>query len=133
MVFYRKSWAVIIAINDYQNEHIPTLLNAVNDGQKLSALLKNIGFETIEVYNTEANKESIMSLLVDDNNLPSKVTKEDRILIFFSGHGISIPNRRNNRKTGYIVPYDGNASAINSLIDFNDLVQKSVDNLVAKH
>jgi hypothetical protein len=130
--FYDKSWAIIIAIDKYR--HVSPLRNAVNDGRRIASTMRNIGFdEIIELYNSHATKQTIMSLLIDDENLPSKVQKEDRILVFFAGHGISIPNKRNNSISGFIVPYDGDIKKITSLIDFNDFVKKSIDNLLAKH
>lgn len=129
---YRNSWAVIIGIDEYQ--HVPKLENAVNDAKQLAEILRDIGFnEIIELYNDATTKESIMSLFMDDDQLPDKVDFEDRILVFFSGHGTTLTNKRDQSTSGYIIPYNGQVGMASSLIEFNELVQKSVKRLAAKH
>jgi hypothetical protein len=129
---YGKSWAVVIGINDYQ--HISLLENAVNDAKQLADLLRNTGFdEVIELYDHDATKNSILSLLVDDDQLPNKIDFNDRLLVFFSGHCITHANKRDGSKTGYLIPSDGEKGKWNSMIEFNDLVQKCVNMINVKH
>lgn len=84
---YGKSWAVVIGINSYANPDETPLDNAVNDAKVLGNLLRDIGFEVIELYNEGATRENILSLIADD--LTNRVEAIDRVLIFFAGHAIT--------------------------------------------
>lgn len=56
---YRKSWAVVISINEYQKW--PKLEYAVNDAKAMARLLKQRGFdEVITILDGEATKERII-------------------------------------------------------------------------
>ena len=103
---YGKSWAIIIGIDDYQN--VNKLTNAVNDAREISELLENIGFDkVIEIYNKDATRDSITGYFLNDDELPSKLDENDRIVIFFADHGHSVINERDNSTSGYLIPYDG--------------------------
>jgi hypothetical protein len=101
---YRKSWALVIGINDYATYH-PPLRNAVNDAREVAKLLRFYGFNCQTLVNEEATKDAILGYLRD--TLPGQldVREEDRIVIFFAGHGISQEGKR-----GYIVPHGAQAA-----------------------
>ncbi|MFL6510666.1 MAG: caspase domain-containing protein [Nitrososphaera sp.] len=128
---YRKSWAIVIGINNYASTTEVPLDNAVNDAVELGNLLRDIGFEVRELYDENATKENITSLLADD--LINEVEDTDRILIFFAGHAITKKNKGDKSNSGYIIPYDGTSSKISSLIEFDDLVRKTAKRLAAIH
>ena len=71
-----------------------------------------------------------MSLIQD--KLPNQIHRDDRLLFFFSGHGHTLKNYRDGSPSGFIVPYDGNINKT-SLIEFDEIVKKSVQNILAKH
>jgi len=132
--YYKNSWAVVIGLDKYRDVQIPSLRNATNDAKLLSAMLKERGFDHIvELYDENATKCSIMSLLSDDSELPTKVTKDDRLLLFFSGHGTTIQSKKDGSNLGYIVPYDAEVSKRNSLIEFDDFVRTCSRFVPAKH
>lgn len=101
--FYHKSWAIVIGINKYNVW--PPLEYAVRDAQAVAQKLRESGFdEVIEILDKQATRERILTVLGAD--LPKKVTPEDRVLIFFAGHGQteSLPD---GKEQGYIIPVDG--------------------------
>jgi len=129
---YEKSWAVVIGINKYQN--VTNLENAVNDAMELADLLRNIGFDKIiQIYDEDANKNSILSQFLDDDQLPSQIGEKDRIIIFFSGHGTTNVNLGDNSSSGYLIPSDGTIGKWSSCIEFNDFIAKTVQKLQANH
>jgi hypothetical protein len=128
---YRESWAIVIGINKYANPDEIPLENAVNDAVALGNLLRDIGFEVRELYDENATKEKIISLLTDE--LINEVEYADRIIIFFAGHAITRENKGDKSYSGYIMPYDGTSSKISSLIEFDDLVRKTAKHLAAIH
>jgi len=100
--FYRKSWAVVIGINSY--EKWPGLEYAINDATSVKQHLEKLGFdEIITLMDHEATKHNITQVLGD--RLPRQVQKEDRVLIFFAGHGQT--EDIGGRQYGYIIPVDG--------------------------
>lgn len=116
--YYTKSWAVVIGINNYGGRH-PRLINACNDARAISERLRQRGFETIHtLYDSEATRGAIMAWL--RNELPMRTDPNDRVVFFFAGHGIT-QTGPNDRKRGYLIPYDGSNFA--DYIDMEELRQ----------
>ncbi|MCB9267753.1 MAG: SUMF1/EgtB/PvdO family nonheme iron enzyme [Lewinellaceae bacterium] len=91
-----------IAINEY--DHHPRLSNCVRDAEELVKVLQEkYGFTpetTITLYDERATLENIYNQL---DELTDKVTPNDNLLLYFSGHGyFHKPNR-----TGHLIPVDG--------------------------
>ena len=99
---YNKSWAVVIGVNNY--EKWPGLEYAVNDATSVKKRMEKLGFdEIITLMDNEATKHNITQILGD--KLPHEVQREDRLLIFFAGHGLT--EEIGGRQYGYIIPVDG--------------------------
>ncbi len=60
----------------------------------------------------------------------SKVGPDDKVLIFFAGHGHTVPGRRG--ETGFLVPVDGKADKLSTLIRWDELT-RNADLIPAKH
>ncbi len=101
-VFYGKSWAVIIGINRYEDASL-NLSYAVNDAKAVEARFQQMGFEILSLLDEEATRENILTLLTRE--LPNAVTENDRLVIFYAGHGATgqLPN---GDEIGFIVPHD---------------------------
>jgi peptidoglycan/xylan/chitin deacetylase (PgdA/CDA1 family)/uncharacterized caspase-like protein len=131
---YRESHAVVIGINEYQKW--PKLSYAVNDARGVRELLvERFRFkpENIQVLlDAEATRERIVSSLGDVLSDTNKVQKDDRVFVFFAGHGITrkLPN---GRSLGYIVPVDADTtnyqSQAISMTNFQDISEA----IPAKH
>jgi len=107
--FYDNSFAVIIGINEYTNTNSPKLEYAVSDAKAIKELLVNkLGFrdENIRLLiDSKATKESIRIAL---NSVARLAKSNDRVLIYFSGHGQTITSvESNNMKIGYLIPVNG--------------------------
>ena len=132
--FYRESWAVIIGIDKYQQW--PKLSYAVNDAKGVRELLtRKYRFKTeniIMLLDENATREKILSVLGDIMGNGDKVKKDDRVFIFFAGHGITrkLPN---GRELGYIVPVDADSQNYQgksiSMTNFQDISEA----IPAKH
>ncbi|XXF77334.1 polysaccharide deacetylase family protein [Myxococcaceae bacterium GXIMD 01537] len=131
---YRDSWAVVIGINEYQKW--PKLSYAVNDAQGVRDLLVGrfrFKPENVQVLlNQEATRERILSTLGDALSDSNKVKRDDRVFVFFAGHGVTrkLPN---GRSLGYIVPVDADTanyqSTAISMTNFQDISEA----IPAKH
>ncbi len=112
---YANSYALLIGINDYQ--HIgKKLAYAVNDVTALrEVLVKCYGFPAEHVTvltDAQATKEGITNALADIAN-KQRVGKDDCVLIYFSGHGQTVPTPEGGAK-GFLIPVDAE-------VDLNDL------------
>ncbi|NRB50789.1 MAG: caspase family protein, partial [Saprospiraceae bacterium] len=99
-----KSWFLGIGINKY--EHLPDLNNAVKDIQDIVQVLQyrySLESEhTSVLLNEEANLRNIIASLDD---LMGKVAAEDKLLIYYSGHGKMLDIGENQK--GFWIPADG--------------------------
>lgn len=131
---YRESFAVVIGINAYQKW--PKLSYAVNDAEGVrESLVRKYHFKPENVtvlLDGEATRERILSVLGDTLTDPKKVQREDRVFVFFAGHGITrrLPN---GKSLGYIVPVDADTtnyqSTAISMTNFQDISEA----MPAKH
>jgi peptidoglycan/xylan/chitin deacetylase (PgdA/CDA1 family)/Flp pilus assembly protein TadD len=131
---YRESWAVVIGIDAYQTW--PTLSYATNDAQAVrDLLLKKYNFKDDHVFlllDKQATRQNILSLLGDKLANPDLVKHEDRVFVFFAGHGAT-RHLASGRDLGYIIPVDADLSNYEgqaiSMTNFQDIAE----GIPAKH
>ena len=102
---YRKMHALCIGINDYTSPGIPDLAYAENDAREVSQVLRRVyGFDHVRLLvGKQATRNAIIDGVADLSDR-SKVGKEDAALIFFSGHGVTVPT--SSGEQGYLLPVD---------------------------
>ena len=123
---------MVIGIDDYAKW--PKLRYAVNDARGIKELLiRKYEFKPEHVhslYNQQATRQNILSLLGDQ--LAESVKKEDRVFIFFAGHGAT-RHLASGRDLGYIVPVEADVSSYQgqsiSMSNFQDIAEA----IPAKH
>ncbi len=126
---YAKSWAVLIGINEYQQW--PKLKYAVNDAEAVETLVRKLGFdEVIMVLDREATQQRILRVLGDE--LYAKTRDDDRVFIFFAGHG-QTQDLPSGGKDGYIIPVDGDLNNYYSTAISMQQLQRLADRIRAKH
>jgi uncharacterized caspase-like protein len=126
---YGKNWAVAIGINRYQKW--PPLNFAVKDAEEVSKRLKRLGFDhVIPLYDTAATQQQILRVLGDE--LYDKTADNDRVFIFFSGHGQTqaLPD---GGQMGYIIPVNGDRNHYYSTAISMRQLQDLSDRIRAKH
>lgn len=128
---YSGSHALLIGINTYQN--LAPLSYAVNDVNAVAAVLENtLGFEKECIHiliNEDATRDAIMRSYLSYVDATS-VGENDRIFIFFAGHGHTVPGSRGD--TGFLVPVDGELDDLSTLIRWDELTRNS-ELVRAKH
>jgi len=131
---YHDSWAAIIGIDDYANWQ--KLRYAAHDALGVKDLLvQKYSFKPDHIFtllNGEATRQNILSLLGDKLADSNKVQREDRVLVFYAGHGAT-RKLASGRELGYIIPVDADltdyeGSAI-SMTNFQDISEA----IPAKH
>jgi hypothetical protein len=100
---FEASYALVVGINNYPNARWPNLSYAVKDAEGMASFLVQQGFEVIKLINEQATRAEIIYFLEDI--LAPKIRTDDRILLFFAGHGATRNLR--GKEYGYIVPHDG--------------------------
>ncbi len=129
--FYRDSWALIIGINDYIRA--PKLRYAINDANEMEKVLVEFyGFKwdkIIKLIDREATKENIMKAF---DKLRLSADKDDRVLIFFAGHGITV-TLPDGREKGYILPVDGSQDELITSAISTDQLNEISQLIKAKH
>ena len=131
---YRDSWAVIVGINAYKSW--PRLAYAVNDARAVrDTLVKKYGFAADHVttlLDGEATRQNILAALGDTLADTKKVSHDDRVFVFFAGHGVTrkLPN---GKAQGYIVPVDAAAQNYQSQAISMTNFQDASDAIAAKH
>ncbi len=130
---YRESWAVIIGIDAYRRW--PRLTYAAADARAIRELLvTRFQFQPSHVtllLDEQATKANILEALGDRLD-QRRVHREDRVFVFFAGHGATraLPN---GGALGYIIPVDADlehyTSTAISMTNFRDIS----DQIPAKH
>lgn len=97
---FERSIGVIIAIDDYSGE-FDDLASPVRDSVRMKDfLLDEAGFDEVYVLtNAAANSANIRALM--ENAIPTRVGPNDRLLVYWSGHGGSARDSR-DRPFGFL-------------------------------
>jgi hypothetical protein len=126
---YRKSYAVVIGINRYQNW--PPLYSAVADAMSVKRSLELTGFDQVTtILEQEATQRRILTLLYDE--LPNKVARDDRIVFYFAGHGGTQTISEKNEK-GFIIPFESSQTDFPVTAISMDQIRSLSDRIAAKH
>lgn len=116
---YSASYALIIGINKFK--YASPLDYAVSDAEAVrDTLTKNFRFPIEKIRflsDEEAIRSNIMSAYMSYVGEGTNIN--DRILIFFAGHGLTRIGNRGD--VGFLVPYDGNLNDLSSLIRWDEL------------
>ncbi len=99
-LIYEHSYAVVIGIDKYSNSDMPGLNGAVRDARAVAEILEGQGFEVIKLENEQATRAAITEILGD--RLREKINHNDRVLVYFAGHGYSVGEKE--RTLGYLMP-----------------------------
>ncbi len=128
---YTNSRALIIGINKYR--FCSPLNYATNDAEAIAKILEEqFGFPKKNItllLDEKATQKSIRKSFI--GYADKKLTKpDDRILIFFAGHGSTIDGNRG--EVGFLIPVDGKLEEIGTLIRWDEFI-RDADLIPAKH
>lgn len=127
---YETSRALVIGINSYQK--VAPLGYAVNDAKEVGeTLINELGFDESNVtylIDSEATREKILRSFLRFTNDDVKV--DDRLFVFFAGHGHTRSGGRG--EVGYLVPYDADLEDFSTFIRWDELT-RNAELIRAKH
>jgi uncharacterized caspase-like protein len=120
---------VVVGINRY-GKWAP-LEYAVNDARAVQRKLEMLGFDTVvTLFDTQATRHNILKLLGDW--LPRQAQPEDRVLVFFAGHG-QTEVLSHGEQMGFLIPVDGEPADYFSTAISMDVVRALSRRIAAKH
>lgn len=127
---YKNSWALVIGINEYK--YVNPLGYARHDAEAIAdILIAKFEFPTenvIKLIDGQATKEAILSSYLQFSKC--HVDVDDRILVFFAGHGHTLSGNR--KDVGCLIPVDGRMDDISTFIRWDELT-RNADLIRAKH
>lgn len=130
---YGDSWAIVIGIDDYAKW--PKLQYAARDAAAIRQILVDrYAFASDHVFsllNGDATRSNILSLF-HDKLVHGGVQKNDRIFVFFAGHGAT-KKLTSGRDLGYIIPAESDPDRFATDAIPMTEIQNIAENLSAKH
>lgn len=108
---YAESHALLIGVSDYEDENIDDLDGPRYDIKSISHLLKTKwGYRQSNIVTLVDEKATKRAIITALNDLQNSTSKDDHVFIYFSGHGTSKKDHKNQWPmpygTGAIIPYD---------------------------
>jgi len=127
---YGVTWLVVIGINSYQR--VEKLDYALSDAEAFRLMMikaHGVSEENIlTLYNENATRDQVAFALGDALADPARVQPEDRVIIFFAGHGTQAPTVRGGEIMGYLLPVDADpanlASTAISMREINESARR---------
>lgn len=126
---YQESWAVVVGIDRYPHKAIKPLQYAIKDAESVVDALQLLGFPRNHITvlkNAEATKAAI------EEALYRQMGAEDRLLVFFAGHGESVP-RPKAEAEGFLLPYDADPMNLRSTAILMEDLRRIGTRIAAKH
>ncbi|MGB5686010.1 MAG: caspase family protein, partial [Candidatus Electrothrix sp.] len=123
---FRKSHAIIIGIDQYSNGISP-LATAVNDARRLAQILEEQYDYSITLLVEEVTRSRLQAVFEEE--LPEQIDPNDRLLIYFAGHGVALDGE--NGPEGYLILQDATLDE-DSFWPMTEL-HKALDDLPCQH
>lgn len=119
---HQKSTALLIGVSEYNDNTWKSLPCVKNDLNLMSSVLQKHGF-TIELLDKDTTKKGMEEKL---NKVLNDATKDDRVIVYISGHGTSLG------LLNFIVPTDGNSMKKEDTCISYEWLKKWTDDLMTK-
>jgi len=102
---YDDSWAVIIGIDKYK--YSDQLNYAVNDAEAVKdMLISKFDFPEKNIRYLTDEEATLSNIKLNLGEVATSAGENDRILVFYSGHGETLIGADKSEK-GYIIPFEG--------------------------
>ena len=102
---YDNSYALIIGIDKYEN--VRSLDYAVKDAEDIqSMLVDKFHFQQDNIVLLKDEEATKTTIIQEFSNITKKAGDNDRVLIFFAGHG-ETEDLPDGGEMGYLLPVDG--------------------------
>lgn len=123
----RQYHALILGVNDYNDESMPDLDNPVKDGQRLISILNNLySFQKEDI--TFLKNPTRSEILDAMQRLGDELDSQDNVLIFYAGHGIW----DEKLGQGYWLPSDASRDSKSNWIS-NSTIRDYIKSIKTQH
>lgn len=123
------SHVFLIAVQDYC--HVARLQTPVNDVQRLAEVLEMDAHDycvhPLLINPTKSELEIFLS-----KTIPALVGADDRVMLYFAGHGIAVDEEARGRPKGYLLPVDARRDDEGSYVSMKFL-NEHLDRLPCRH
>jgi hypothetical protein len=119
----QRKVAIMIGVNEYSDQNIPSLDTALPDAQAVGEQLQDQFGYVVKTLPNASRADIILNL----NKLAREVGPNDSVTVYYAGHGYL----NEKTKTGYWIPSDGKAASADKWISNND-ISKLLANIPAK-
>ena len=124
---FGRSLAFVVGIDAY-SAGIPPLQSAVADATAVAeALRRDHSFETRCLFDHRAGLEDLLAVLAD---LSRELGPDDRILIYFAGHGVALDG--DDGPSGYLLPATARAADRDSFLAMR-VLHTELNKLAVRH
>lgn len=123
-----NNYILTIAIDKYKDNYFKVLNNSKFDAKRFqTVLIEKYGFEDVQdpLFDNLASRANIIDAL---NNLGGVLTANDKLIIYFAGHGLI----HIKTKKGFWIPYDATHNSSHNYIN-NSTIIDSIEAIDAKH
>lgn len=136
---HAKNVALLVGVGNYQDDLIDKLDGPTHDVTALKdILIKNWQFKPKNITTLLEEQATHKNILKALNQLKSKSSAGDEVLIYFSGHGTSTHDENFGAlmvdalsgDTGAFLPYDVNSEKLATQINVGNAVKAIQDNLI---
>ena len=114
--------ALIIGVGEYRDDAVSDLPGIDLDMTMMQDVAKNLGFRSSEITTLQDENATLAAITREVRNL-SSAGREDRVLIYFSGHGTHIADKNGDEaddRDEVLTPHDvrlANGTVENGLVD----------------
>ncbi len=103
---FERAWAVVVGIDDYRDSAIADLKGAEQDADAMNRVLRAHGFNVILLKGSQATMSAVGRAIAAE--LKEKAGPNDRVVVYFSGHGARFGD---HRSPGLLLLWDSTQGA----------------------
>ncbi|MBD2683119.1 MULTISPECIES: caspase family protein [Nostoc] len=145
--WFDTTHVVAIGINDYTRP-IAKLENAVNDAETICELFSEkhlLSREPVKHYKLLDEQATLDKIRQNLKSLKTEVKENDRLILYFAGHGIALPMEivqnatadkseapLSNKPQGYLIPQDAEYDNLESYLSMSEFIQ-SLSDIQCRH
>lgn len=121
-----RNLALIVGVTSYEQLDLPEVKNAENDAKAIAQELKAQGFQTTTVVGQDATKSKLDESLAAFQAECKKLSPDDTVVIFFSGHGASASDTEQSvpERTTYFYPVDADPDKPNTALNLTEYFER---------
>lgn len=124
---FRKSHALVVGITAYGNG-FTALRNAAADALEIAGCLARQGYDVTTLIDGTATRDALLHEIHE--RLPGAVASEDRLLVYFAGHGVALNG--DDGPEGYLIPRDARVQVVDSYVRMRAL-NDAITALTCRH